>query len=106
MGACIEAWNMDATTTLEDVDCQHIFLLEEPNEYGTCERRSSSGSFAPGEFTKLFQEVLSTIDLIFQDGIAWKAFVTAFKSLQVQNQDTELTIQSIENKGDGVVVVH
>jgi uncharacterized protein YjbI with pentapeptide repeats len=104
-GACIEAWNLDATTILKNVDCQHIFLLEQPNRYGTRERRPSSGNFAPGEFTKLFQEVLSTIDLIFQNGIDWKAFVTAFKTLQVQNQETELTIQSIENKGDGVVVV-
>jgi uncharacterized protein YjbI with pentapeptide repeats len=99
-GACIEAWNIDAKTILKDVDCQHIFLME-----NHCERRPSSGHFAPGEFTKLFEEVLNTIDLIFQDGIDWKAFVTAFKTLQVQNSDTELTIQSIENKGDGVVVV-
>jgi uncharacterized protein YjbI with pentapeptide repeats len=104
-GTCIEAWNIDATTILENVDCQHIFLLEQPNIRGTRERRPSSSSFAPGEFTKLFQEVLSTIDLIFQDGIDWKAFASAFKTLQVQNQDTELTIQSIENKGDGVIVV-
>jgi uncharacterized protein YjbI with pentapeptide repeats len=99
-GACIEAWNIDAETILKDADCQHIFLLE-----NHCERRPSSGHFNPSDFTKLFQEVLSTIDLIFQDGIDWKAFVTAFKTLQVQNSDTELTIQSIENKGDGVIVV-
>jgi uncharacterized protein YjbI with pentapeptide repeats len=99
-GACIESWNIDAQTILKDVDCQHIFLLK-----NNCERRPSSGNFAPGEFTRLFEEVLNTIDLIFQDGIDWKAFVTAFGTLQVQNPDTELTIQSIENKGDGVVVV-
>jgi hypothetical protein len=103
--ACIEAWNIDATTILEDALCECIYLLKEPNIYGNRERRPSSHSFAPGEFTKLFQEVLSTIDLIFQDEIDWKAFVTAFKKIQVQNPDTELTIQSIENKGDGVVVV-
>lgn len=104
-GACIETWNIDAKTILENVDCQHIFLLEKPNIDGNRERLPSSGSFAPGEFTKLFQEILNTIVFIFQDGIDWKAFVSAFKTLQVQNQDTELTIQSIENKGDGVVVV-
>jgi hypothetical protein len=98
-------WRIDATTILEDAHCECIYLLKEPNIYGNRERRPSSHSFAPGEFTKLFQEVLSTIDLIFQDGIDWKAFVTAFKKIQVQNPDTELTIQSIENKGDGVVVV-
>jgi uncharacterized protein YjbI with pentapeptide repeats len=99
-GACLEAWNIDASTNLEQVDCQYVYLLA-----GHKERRPSNGDFAPGEFTKLFKEVLSTIDLIFRDGVDWKAFVTAFKQVQVENEDTPLEIQSIENKGDGVVVV-
>jgi uncharacterized protein YjbI with pentapeptide repeats len=99
-GACLEAWNIDSQTKLEHVDCQYVYLLR-----GQQERRPSSGSFAPGEFTKLFQEALSTVDLIFRSGVDWKAFVTAFKTVQVHNEATELTIQSIENKGDGVVVV-
>ncbi|NEQ83865.1 MAG: hypothetical protein F6K26_27890 [Moorea sp. SIO2I5] len=105
-GACLEAWNIDSTTTLTNIDCRFVYLLEKP-EPGTDnrERRPSSGDFQPGEFTKLFQEVLNTVDLIFQNGIDWKAFVTAFKKVQVENEDTELAIQSIENKGDGVVVV-
>jgi uncharacterized protein YjbI with pentapeptide repeats len=109
--ACIESWNIDSTTKLENVDCQNIFLLDkpkrkdDPEDEDDRERRPSSGKFDPGEFTKLFQKVLSTIDLIFQGGIDWKAFTSAFKTLQAQNQDTELTIQSIENKGDDVVVV-
>ena len=48
----------------------------------------------PGEFTKLFEEVLNTVDLIFRDGIDWKAFVNAFEKLQVKNGDTELYIKS------------
>jgi len=69
------------------------------------ERRPSSGEFAPGEFTKLFQEVLHTVDLIFRKGIDWKAFVTAFNKVQVEHEGTEVAVQSIENKGDGVVVI-
>jgi uncharacterized protein YjbI with pentapeptide repeats len=105
-GACVEAWNIESTTILDDVDCRFVYLLEYPQP-GTDdrERRPSSGEFKPGEFTKLFEEVLNTVDLIFQNGIDWKAFVAAFKTVQVENEDTELVIQSIENKGDGVVVV-
>ncbi|MBD2441681.1 pentapeptide repeat-containing protein [Dolichospermum sp. FACHB-1091] len=105
-GACVEAWNIESTTILDNVDCRFVYLLEDPKP-GTDdrERRPSSGEFQPGEFTKLFEEVLNTVDLIFQNGIDWKAFITAFKKVQVENQDTELVIQSIENKGDGVVVV-
>jgi uncharacterized protein YjbI with pentapeptide repeats len=99
-GACLEAWNIDSQTILDDVDCQFVYLLRPQRE-----RRPSSGDFAPGEFTKLFQEVLSTVDLIFRNGIDWKAFVAAFQQVQVENEDTPLEIQSIENKGDGVVVV-
>ncbi len=105
-GACLEAWNIESSTKLEDVDCQFVYLLENPKpRTDDRERRPSSGEFAPGEFTKLFQEVLNTVDLIFRNGVDWRAFVTAFKKVQVENEDTELAIQSIENKGDGVVVV-
>ena len=105
-GTCVEAWNIESTTILDHVDCRFVYLLEYPKP-GTDnrERRPSSGEFQPGEFTKLFEEVLNTVDLIFRDGINWQAFVTAFKKVQVENGDTELAIQSIENKGDGVFVV-
>lgn len=106
-GACIEAWNIEPSTILKDVDCQYVFLLEYPNQLGSRERRphDSNQAFQPGEFTKLFEEVFNTVDLIFRKGIDWKAFIAAFKKVQVENEDTELTIQRIENKGDGVVVV-
>ncbi|MDB9521832.1 pentapeptide repeat-containing protein [Dolichospermum circinale CS-1225] len=105
-GACVEAWNIESTTKLDNVDCRFVYLLEYPKpRTDDRERRPSSGEFQPGEFTKLFEEVLNTVDLIFRNGIDWKAFITAFKKVQVENQDTELVIQSIENKGDGVVVV-
>ncbi|MBK1989309.1 pentapeptide repeat-containing protein [Sphaerospermopsis aphanizomenoides BCCUSP55] len=106
-GACVEAWNIESTTKLDNVDCRVVYLLEypKPGTYDDRERRPSSGEFQPGEFTKLFEEVLNTVDLIFQNGIDWKAFVNAFKKVQVENGDTELAIQSIENKGDGVVVI-
>ncbi|MBW4519921.1 MAG: pentapeptide repeat-containing protein [Scytolyngbya sp. HA4215-MV1] len=99
-GSCLEAWNIDCNTQLESVDCQYVYLLRNQQE-----RRPSSGDFAPGEFTKLFQEVLSTVDLIFRNGIDWKAFAYSFNKLVLDNAGTELSIQSIENKGDGVVVV-
>ncbi|HYW20728.1 MAG TPA: pentapeptide repeat-containing protein [Nodularia sp. (in: cyanobacteria)] len=104
-GACIEAWNIDSSTQLNNVDCRFVYLLEYP-KLGTDdrERRPSSGEFQPGEFTKLFEEVLNTVDLIFRDGIDWKAFVNAFQILRDENKDAELYLQRIENK-DGVFVI-
>jgi uncharacterized protein YjbI with pentapeptide repeats len=105
-GACVEAWNIESTTKLDHVDCRYVYLLEYPKpRTDDRERRPSSGEFKAGEFTKLFEEVLNTVDLIFRDGVDWKAFVAAFQKVQVENEDSELAIQSIENKGDGVVVV-
>lgn len=99
-GACVEAWNMDSTTCLEAVHCDYIFLRRNEEE-----RRPSSGIFQPGEFTKLFQEVLSTIDLIFQNGVDWQAFTRTLTQVQTQHEAANLSVQSIANKGDGVVVV-
>ncbi len=99
-GACLEAWNIDSTTQLDGAICEYVYLLNNQQE-----RRPSSGEFAPGEFTKLFQEVLNTVDLIFRDGIDWKAFTYSLNKLILDNEGTQLEIQSIENKGDGVVVV-
>lgn len=99
-GACLEEWNIGSTTQLKGVLCDYVYLLRNQQE-----RRPSSGNFQPGEFTKLFEEVLDTIDLIFRNGLDWQAFATSFQQVLVENDGTELAIQSIENKGDGVVVV-
>ncbi|MEB3148727.1 MAG: pentapeptide repeat-containing protein, partial [Sphaerospermopsis sp.] len=105
-GACLEAWNIESTTVLDNVDCRFVYLLENPKpKTNDRERRPSSGEFQPGEFTKLFEEVLNTVDFIFRNGINWQAFFHAFGKVQNDNEDTELSIQSIGNKGDGVVVV-
>ncbi|HBW90045.1 MAG TPA: hypothetical protein DEG17_14485, partial [Cyanobacteria bacterium UBA11149] len=98
-GACLEAWNIDSTTKLDGAICDYVYLLNHQKE-----RRPNSGEFAPGEFTKLFKEVLTTVDLIFRNGIDWKAFVLSLNAVQAKNEGTELSLQSIANKGDGVVV--
>ena len=106
-GACLEAWNIDSTTKLKEIDCLWVYLAEKErensNQWG--ERRPSSGNFQPGEFTKLFTEILDTVDLIFENGVDWKAFVTAFDKVRIENEDLDLTIRSIENLDDGMTVI-
>ena len=74
---------------------------------GQQERRPSdhSKNFQPGEFAKLVGKSLNTVDLIFKKGVDWKAVAYSLKNTQVLNEDTPLAIQSIENKGDGVVLI-
>jgi uncharacterized protein YjbI with pentapeptide repeats len=98
--ACLEAWNIDSTTEINEVQCDYVYLL---NNQG--ERRPSSGIFAAGEFTKLFQVFINTVDLIFHDGLDLQALYTALNEVKVENKNQKLAIRSIENKGDGVVIV-
>ncbi|MEM9819041.1 MAG: pentapeptide repeat-containing protein [Cyanobacteria bacterium P01_D01_bin.6] len=98
-GATLEAWNIESTTKLDGAHCDYVYLLRNQQE-----RRPHSGIFGPGEFTKLFQEVLDTIDLIFRNGVDWRAFLQTLNQVQQKYEDADLAIQSIENKGDGVVV--
>ncbi|WP_414755844.1 pentapeptide repeat-containing protein [Anabaena sp. CCY 9910] len=99
-GVCIEDWNINSATKLNDINCLYIYLKSDQQE-----RRPSSGDFAPGEFTKLFQKTLETVDLIFRDGIDWQAFLISFQKLQVECSGEELSIQAIESKNDGTFVI-
>ncbi len=98
--ACLEAWNIDSTTQLAGTICDYVYLLNNQRE-----RRPSSGNFAPGEFTKLFQEVLHTVDIILRNGLSLPALAYSLQQLKIENEGTELSIRSIENLGDGVILV-
>jgi hypothetical protein len=54
---------------------------------------------------KLVQDSLETVDLIFDKGVDWRAFTYSFHKTQIENEGTPLAICSIENKGDGVVLI-
>ncbi|NEQ66150.1 MAG: pentapeptide repeat-containing protein [Symploca sp. SIO2D2] len=99
-GACIEDWNINSNTKLDGVICDYVYLKDNHQE-----RRPHTGNFQPGEFTKLFQESLETVDLIFREGVDWKGFLISFQKLQIECGSDELSIQSFENKGDGAFVV-
>ncbi|NES17528.1 MAG: pentapeptide repeat-containing protein [Symploca sp. SIO3E6] len=108
-GACLEDWNIDPTTNLDDVICDYIYLkskyIPEQKLYILKERRPYNGNFEPGEFTKLFQRVLEPLSLVFRNGIDWQAFLTSFQELQVECSDHKLSLQAIENKNSGVLVI-
>ncbi|MDJ0599035.1 MAG: pentapeptide repeat-containing protein, partial [Crocosphaera sp.] len=70
-GACIEAWNIDQSTILDNVDCQYLFLLEKPGINGTRERRPHDPNkmFQTGDFEKLYREIINTVQLFLKNGI-------------------------------------
>ena len=101
-GACIEDWKISNKTNLDKVICDYIYL-----KAGQQERRPSNPNrnFEPGEFAKLVDETRKTVDLIFSKGVDLKALAYSWKNTQVLNEDTPLAIQSIEDNGDGDVLI-
>lgn len=99
-GSCIEDWNINSETKLDDVVCEYVYLKQEEQE-----RRPHGGTFAPGDFAKLVQSSLETIDLIFHEGLDWKALLISIEKLQVEVGDEAVSIRAIENKGDGDFVI-
>ena len=105
-GACLESWNIDNTTVFENVDCQHIFLLEKENLQGSRERRphDPSASFNPGDFEKLFSEASNLVEVLIRDGLDREAFGKVFQELMDKFGITPAHIKGIEKKGTDVLV--
>ncbi|MEI3650456.1 MAG: pentapeptide repeat-containing protein [Dolichospermum lemmermannii FEM_B0920] len=102
-GAYIQDWNINSSTRLDNIDCKYVYIKTSRN--GKKERFPLIDNFAPGEFAKLVQKSLETVDLIFRNGIDWDAFAYSFKKIEIENQGSQLDVQSIEKKGDGVLLV-
>ncbi|NEO74963.1 pentapeptide repeat-containing protein [Moorena sp. SIO4G3] len=106
-GACLEAWNIDSTTSFTDVDCQYVFLLENPNAMGSLERRPHDPNrvFQPGDFEKLYQQVMNTVQILLRNGVNPEAFRQAFQELIAENPEiTGDSIQAIERKGNDILL--
>ncbi len=109
-GACIEDWHINPDTQFQSVVCSHVFFrcvkTEDIERWVYQDRRPADPErcFAEGEFVALVQTSLSTIDLIFSDGIDWQAFLISFEQLQVMYQDEALEIQAIERKGHTFII--
>jgi uncharacterized protein YjbI with pentapeptide repeats len=120
-GACLQNWNINSETKLDNIVCTFFYLKAEPSSadnehyrdyppssdsYYYRERRPSSDSyFAHGEAVNLIQSVLETVDLVFANGIDWKAFLMSFQELRNQYGTNDISIQAIEKKSGGVFVI-
>ncbi len=106
-GACIQDWNINADTNLNDVICDYVYLKGSRDKNAWSERRPSdpNKNFDPGDFAKLVQKSLNTVDLIFRNGVDWQALLISLDKLRIEANGAEFPIQAIENKDDGDFVV-
>ncbi len=106
-GTCLEAWNIDSTTVLEQVDCQYVFLLETENDQGDRERRPHhpDKTFQPGDFEKFFKEVLDDVKILIRNGVNPEAFRAAFQKIMETNPAiTRDAIKAIEKQEEDVLL--
>ncbi|MEL7407294.1 MAG: pentapeptide repeat-containing protein, partial [Cyanobacteria bacterium J06558_2] len=105
-GVCLENWNANSLTNLDNVNCRYVYLRSNKQE-----RRPSISEFSQGDFTRLFKKTVETVDLIFRNGIDWRSFAIAFQQLKdeqklkVKKGDGEFYIRAIEAKDDGSFVI-
>ncbi len=106
-GACIEDWHINGQTNFDDVICDYIYLKYDWESEKFLERRPSDESkiFAPGDFKRLIEKAKETVDLIFNQGIDWSAFLNSFNNLRIEDGYQDLGVKAIEQKDDGTFVV-
>ena len=101
-GACLEDWQINRATNLEQIICQYCYLSSEPRKRYPPDPKKY---FLPGEFSQLFQKTTETVELIFSNSIDWHIFLSSFLELQVETGHGELSIQGIEKQSDRALVI-
>ncbi len=99
-GLCLEDAQLSSTTKLDGVTCNFVYLKRNNQD-----RRPNSGEFLPGEFAQLFHSALETLNLTLHAGVNWTAFAHCINRLNAEYKAAQLGIQSIENKGDGIILL-
>ena len=106
-GACIQYWNINQRTIFEEVICDYIYYKFdwETKTYQERRPRDPNKIFNPSDLQRLIETARETVDLIFSDGIDWKAFLESFHGLQIESENGELSIAGILKKRDGTFVI-
>ncbi|MEM6837010.1 MAG: pentapeptide repeat-containing protein [Cyanobacteria bacterium P01_C01_bin.120] len=105
-GACLEAWNINETTVLKDVNCEYVFLKEQADSRGSRERRPHDPDkvFQPGDFEKFFKEMLDTVQILIRQGIHPQVFKETLAKLMADYDLPDDAVQRFEKKGEDVLV--
>ena len=101
-GATLEGWNIDTETNLKGIDCRYYYYYLEKGEK---KRMPPEGEeYKLGEFTRIFQKIANTIDIIAVNEIERAAIKLAVEKIRVESGNDGIRVQAIEEK-DGFIVV-
>ncbi|MEO0536100.1 MAG: pentapeptide repeat-containing protein, partial [Cyanobacteria bacterium P01_A01_bin.123] len=102
---------VSSTTKLAEIKCNFIYVDSGQSNRSDSNHSQSSRrphnpnhDFKPGEFEALMLQARNAVDLIFADGIDWKAFFASFQKLR-QQYDDNISIQAIEKKSSDAFIV-
>lgn len=101
-GACIKDWNFNAQTCFVGITCDYIYREYENRQF--TDRYPSDRNFKPGEFESLYQKVINSVELIFQDQVDWRALSFAFEKFQIEDDGMGLELKGVEQRGDYWIV--
>ncbi len=105
-GACFEDVVIGESTNFNDVHCDFVFLLDEPDQNGSRERRPHDFArvFHSGEFKATFSKK-STLDLLIPNRSDSKALESAIEWLVQSNLDPQFSkLQGILLEKDYVLI--
>ncbi|BAY12562.1 pentapeptide repeat protein [Calothrix sp. NIES-2098] len=102
-GICIEDWHVNSKTCFARVKCDYVFRkLDKKGE--TIEQYPVGRYFEKGEFEALFQEVEEVVELVFKEGVNWRALSFTFRKFQLEDDGLGLELKGVEQRGDLWVV--
>jgi uncharacterized protein YjbI with pentapeptide repeats len=98
-GICIQDWNVNRETLFTNVLCDYIYRkLDEQAE--PTDRYPLDRNFDEREFESLYQEVENVVELVFKEGVNWRAFAFTLQKLQLEDEGLGLELKGIEKRGD------
>jgi len=102
-GSCIQDWNINSQTCFTNVQCDYIYRKLDEKEEPT-DRYPADRNFEPREFESLYQEVGNVVELVFKEGVNWRAFTFALQKLHLEDDGLGLELKGLEKRGDLWVV--
>ncbi len=102
-GICIKDWSVNDETYFSNVLCDYVYReLDEKGE--PADRYPADRNFDPQEFESLYQELGNVAELIFKEGVNWRAFSFSMQKLEVDDEGLGLELKGFERRGDRWVV--